>query len=66
MPLAGTMVKDFDAVAFGSDDEYPVGVVHGPVATRFGHHLILVHSRTPGSGGGGGDGSGSVGGDGGS
>eukprot|EP01052_Picozoa_sp_SAG31_P003354 SAG31_NODE_127_length_23612_cov_39.709863_20_plen_65_part_00 len=43
----GTMVKEFDEVAFPSrDEDYPVGVVHGPVKTRFGYHLILIHHRS--------------------
>lgn len=35
------MVPEFDAVAFGED----VGVIHGPVETQFGSHLILVTGR---------------------
>jgi len=38
----GMMVKNFDTVCFGDE----VGVVHGPVSTQFGEHLILVTSRT--------------------
>ncbi|KAL7435182.1 hypothetical protein ACHAXH_007411 [Discostella pseudostelligera] len=38
----GMMVKNFDAVCFNED----VGVVHGPVSTQFGEHLILVTKRT--------------------
>uniref|UniRef100_A0A7S4QD73 Peptidyl-prolyl cis-trans isomerase n=1 Tax=Ditylum brightwellii TaxID=49249 RepID=A0A7S4QD73_9STRA len=36
------MVKNFDKVCF--DEE--VGVVHGPVSTQFGEHLIYIISRT--------------------
>ena len=38
----GMMVKNFDTVCF--EDE--VGVVHGPVSTQFGEHLILITKRT--------------------
>jgi len=38
----GMMVKNFDTVCF--EDE--VGVVHGPVSTQFGEHLILITERT--------------------
>ena len=38
----GQMVKEFDDVAFGAQ----VGIVHGPVETEFGSHLILVTDRT--------------------
>jgi peptidyl-prolyl cis-trans isomerase C len=38
----GQMVKEFDKVVFNE----PVGVVHGPVKTQFGYHLILVSERT--------------------
>ena len=37
----GEMVPEFDAVAFGKD----IGVIHGPVETQFGSHLILVTGR---------------------
>mmetsp|Transcript_30252 Transcript_30252/g.54784 ORF Transcript_30252/g.54784 Transcript_30252/m.54784 type:complete len:157 (+) Transcript_30252:82-552(+) len=37
----GQMVPEFDAVVFGED----VGVIHGPVDTQFGSHLILVTNR---------------------
>lgn len=37
----GEMVPEFDAVAFGED----IGVIHGPVETQFGSHLILVTGR---------------------
>ena len=23
-----------------------VGIVHGPIKTQFGHHLIITHQRT--------------------
>jgi len=35
------MVKEFDEVAFKMD----VGVIHGPVETEFGSHLIIVTDR---------------------
>lgn len=38
----GQMVKNFDKVCF--EDE--VGVVHGPISTQFGEHLILITERT--------------------
>ena len=38
----GMMVKNFDTVCF----EKEVGVVHGPVSTQFGEHLILITKRT--------------------
>ena len=38
----GQMVKEFDDVAFGAQ----VGIVHGPVETEFGSHLILITDRT--------------------
>jgi peptidyl-prolyl cis-trans isomerase C len=38
----GRMVKDFDKVCF----EEAVGVVHGPISTQFGEHLILITGRT--------------------
>lgn len=38
----GQMVKEFDTVVFSDD----VGVVHGPIKTQFGYHLILINSRT--------------------
>lgn len=46
----GKMVADFDAVIFGRRGEEgavggDVGVVHGPVKTQFGYHLILIHER---------------------
>jgi peptidyl-prolyl cis-trans isomerase C len=40
----GMMVKEFDEVCFNRD----VGVVHGPVETQFGAHLILVTRRYEG------------------
>lgn len=36
------MVAEFDQVVF----EEEVGVVHGPVKTQFGYHLILITDRT--------------------
>ena len=38
----GQMVPEFDKVVFNE----PVGVVHGPVQTQFGYHLIEITSRT--------------------
>jgi len=38
----GQMVKEFDEVVFSSE----VGVVHGPVKTQFGYHLLEITSRT--------------------
>ena len=38
----GQMVKEFNDVVFTE----PVGVVHGPVKTQFGYHLIEVTKRT--------------------
>jgi peptidyl-prolyl cis-trans isomerase C len=38
----GQMVKNFDQVVFNED----VGVVHGPISTQFGEHLILITERT--------------------
>jgi len=35
------MVPEFDAVVFNDE----VGVVHGPVKTQFGYHLLEVTSR---------------------
>ena len=37
----GQMVPAFDKVIFSDE----VGVVHGPVATPFGYHLILIEDR---------------------
>jgi peptidyl-prolyl cis-trans isomerase C len=38
----GVMVGSFDKVCF----QEAVGVVHGPISTPYGEHLILVRSRT--------------------
>ena len=38
----GQMVREFDEVVFND----AVGVVHGPVQTQFGFHLIEITSRT--------------------
>ncbi|MET1253526.1 peptidylprolyl isomerase [Aliikangiella maris] len=38
----GMMVAEFDKVCFNDE----VGVVHGPVKTQFGYHLVEVTSRT--------------------
>lgn len=37
----GQMVKEFDDVVFSGD----LGMVHGPVRTQFGFHLIEITSR---------------------
>ena len=38
----GQMVKEFDDVVFNEE----VGVVHGPIKTQFGYHLVEITSRT--------------------
>ena len=38
----GRMVAEFDKVMFNDE----VGVVHGPVKTQFGYHLIEMTERT--------------------
>ena len=38
----GMMVPEFDKVVFNE----AVGVVHGPVRTQFGYHLLEITSRT--------------------
>jgi peptidyl-prolyl cis-trans isomerase C len=38
----GQMVKEFDEVVFGGE----MGIVHGPIRTRFGFHLVEITSRT--------------------
>lgn len=38
----GQMVKEFDDVVFSGE----IGVVHGPVKTQFGYHLLEITSRT--------------------
>jgi peptidyl-prolyl cis-trans isomerase C len=40
----GMMVKEFDQVCF----EKELGVVHGPIETQFGSHLILITRRYEG------------------
>ena len=42
----GTMAPEFDAVVFKPDAQ--VGVVMGPIETKFGCHLIVVDKRTGG------------------
>lgn len=37
----GQMVPEFDTVVFNED----LGVVHGPVKTQFGYHLLEITSR---------------------
>lgn len=39
--MPGQMVKEFNDVCFNDE----VGVVHGPVKTQFGYHLIEVTKR---------------------
>jgi len=38
----GQMVPEFDKVVFNDE----VGVVHGPVQTQFGYHLLEILSRS--------------------
>jgi len=38
----GQMVPEFDRVVFNDE----VGVVHGPVKTQFGYHLLIITERT--------------------
>ena len=38
----GMMVPEFDTVCFNGE----VGVVHGPVKTQFGYHLLEVTERS--------------------
>jgi peptidyl-prolyl cis-trans isomerase C len=38
----GQMVAEFDRVVFNEE----VGVVHGPIKTDFGYHLVEITSRT--------------------
>ena len=38
----GQMVPEFDRVVFSGE----VGVVHGPVQTQFGYHLLEITSRS--------------------
>ena len=38
----GAMVKEFDEVVFND----ALNVVHGPIETKFGYHLILVSQRS--------------------
>ena len=38
----GQMVKEFDDVVFSGD----LDVVHGPVKTQFGYHLLEITERT--------------------
>ena len=37
----GQMVPEFDKVVFNDE----VGMVHGPVKTQFGYHLLLITER---------------------
>lgn len=38
----GQMVPEFDQVVFNDD----LNVVHGPIKTQFGYHLLMTTSRT--------------------
>ncbi|GMH99207.1 hypothetical protein TrLO_g16019 [Triparma laevis f. longispina] len=38
----GQMVKEFNEVVFNDE----VGVVHGPIKTQFGYHLIMIDERS--------------------
>lgn len=38
------MVKEIDAVCFSKE----IGVVHGPIETQFGSHLVLITRRYEG------------------
>ena len=38
----GAMVKEFDEVVFNNE----LNVVHGPIETKFGYHLIYVSQRS--------------------
>ncbi len=38
----GAMVREFDQVVFNE----AVGVVHGPVKTQFGYHLLEITARS--------------------
>ena len=38
----GQMVKEFDTVVFDGD----LGVIHGPIKTQFGYHLIDITTRS--------------------
>lgn len=38
----GQMVKEFDTVVFKGE----LGVIHGPVKTQFGYHLIDITMRS--------------------
>ena len=40
----GMMVKEFDNIVFSEK----VGVVHGPIVTQFGNHLIFITRRYEG------------------
>lgn len=38
----GQMVPEFDQVVFNDE----INVVHGPIKTQFGYHLLMTTSRT--------------------
>ena len=38
----GQMVREFDQVVFSGD----LDIIHGPIRTQFGYHLIDITSRT--------------------
>ena len=39
-----SMVPEFDTIVFAQDSQ--PGVVYGPIQTKFGYHLILIHKRS--------------------
>lgn len=50
--VPGQMVSEFDDVVFGVKDtgidfvpKYELNEVHGPIATQFGYHLIMIETR---------------------
>ena len=38
----GQMVPEFDQVVFNDE----IGIVHGPIKTQFGYHLLEIQSRS--------------------
>ena len=39
-----SMVPEFDTIVF--DEKSKPGIVYGPIPTKFGYHLILIHKRS--------------------
>lgn len=39
----GTMVKQIDSLIF--KDKAALKIVHGPIQTKFGYHLVLITKR---------------------